>query len=223
MLVADEISEVADKLPLNLGDDVDESDCTSVEGCRSPEGFPATLNGFDAVSAGCTTVAPVLVGVISLPASEVSGPASVIKVVGRVADISRPWLDALVVGRSVAGLLLDTTLGVNDVAVGAVEEVVEGKETSELAAMEGINDKEDVGIVIEVWLSARNEISVLLRNRAAYWCLGFCQRKAWSTAQGCLYLLRASTVISENSSHRNIRTYCQQYYYSEPHSGDQRK
>ena len=164
MLVADEISEVADKLPLNLGDDVDESDCTSVEGCRSLEGFPATLNNFDAVSAGCTTVAPVFVGVISLPASEVSGPASVVKVVGRVADISRPWLDALVVGRSVAGLLLDTTLGVNDVAV---EEVVEEKETSELAAMEGINDKEDVGMVVEVWLSARNEISVLLRNRAA--------------------------------------------------------
>ena len=58
------------------------------------------------------------------------------------------------VGISVAGLLLNTTLGVNGVAVGAVEEVVEEKETSELAAIEGINDREDVGVVVEVWLSA---------------------------------------------------------------------
>ena len=55
------------------------------------------------------------------------------------------------VGRSVAGLLLDTTLGVNGVAVGAVEGVVEEKESSELAATEGINDREDVGVMVEVW------------------------------------------------------------------------
>ena len=72
------------------------------------------------------------------------------------------------VGRSVAGLLLDTTLGVNGIAIGAVEDVVEEKETSEVAAMEGINDKEDFGMVVEVWLSAGVEgICVLLRNRAA--------------------------------------------------------
>ena len=167
MLVVDEIWEFADKLPLKLGDDVDASDCASVEGCRSLEGLPATLNNLDTVSAGCTTATSVPVGVTSLSAPDISDPAVVGKVVGRVADISRPWLDALVVGRSVAELLLDTTIGVNDVAVGAVEEVVE-KETSELAATEDINDKEDVGMVVEVWLSAAIEsISVLLRNRAA--------------------------------------------------------
>ena len=168
MLVADEISEIADIFPLKLGDDVDESDCASVEGCSSLEGLPAALNNIDAVSAGCTTVAPVLVGVFSLPAFEFSDPASVDKILGRVTDIDGPWLDALVVGRSAAVLLLDTTLGVNGVAVGAVEEAVEEKETSELGAMEGINDKEGVGMVVEVWLSAGFEdISVLLRNRAA--------------------------------------------------------
>ena len=154
MLVVDEILEVADELPLKLGDDVDESDCASVEGCRSLEGLPATLNNLDAVSAGCTMVAPVLVGVSSLSAPEVSDPAAVIKVVGRVADISRLWLDALVVGSSVVGLLLATTLGVSGVAAGAVEKVVEEKETSEVAATEGINDEKDVGMVVEVWLSA---------------------------------------------------------------------
>lgn len=71
-------------------------------------------------------------------------------------------------GRSVAGLLLDTTLDVNDVAVSAVVEVVEEKETSELVASNAVNDKEDVGMVVEVWLSAGVEdISVSLRNRAA--------------------------------------------------------
>ena len=154
ILVVDEIVGVADELPLKLGDDVDESDCTSVEGCRSLEGLPATLNNPDAVSAGCTTAASKPVGVTSLSAPDILDPAAVEKVVGRVADISRPWLDVLVVGRSVVGLLLDTTLGVNGVAVGAVEEVVEEMETSELAAMEGIKDREDVGVVIEVWLSA---------------------------------------------------------------------
>ena len=98
--------------------------------------------------------ASVPVGVTSLSAPDILDPVAVDKVVGRIADISRPWLDALVVGRSVAGPLLDTTLGVNGVAVGAVEEVVEEKETPELAAMEGINDREDVGVVVEVWLSA---------------------------------------------------------------------
>ena len=33
MLVVDEILEVADELPLKLGDDMDEIDCASVEGC----------------------------------------------------------------------------------------------------------------------------------------------------------------------------------------------
>ena len=112
--------------------------------------------------------ASVPVGVTSLLALDISDPAAVDKVVDRVADSSRPWLDALVVGRSVAGLLLYTTLGVNDVAVGAVVEIVEEKETSELVATEDINDNEDVDMVVEVWLSAGVEgISVLLRNRAA--------------------------------------------------------
>ena len=63
MLVVDEIWEVADKLPLKLGDDVDESNCASVEGCRSLEGLPTTLNNPSAVSTGCTTAASALVGV----------------------------------------------------------------------------------------------------------------------------------------------------------------
>ena len=154
MLVADEVSEIADKLPLGLGDDVGESDCASVEDRRSLEGLPATLKNIEPVSAGCTTVASVPVGVTSLSAPDILDPAAVDKVVGRVAGISRLWLDALVVGRFVAGLLLDTTLGVNGVAAAAVEEVVEEKETSELTAMEGINNKEDVGMVVEVWPSA---------------------------------------------------------------------
>ena len=167
MLVVDDIWEVADELPLNSGDDVDESDCASVEGCRSLEGLPATLKNLDAVSAGCMKAATVLVGITSLSAPDIVDSAAVGKVVGRDADISRPWLDALVVGRSVAGLLLDTTFGIKGVAVSTVEEVVEEKEISELAAMDGINDKEDVGMVVEVWLSAGvADISVLLRNRA---------------------------------------------------------
>ena len=166
MLVVDKIWEVADELPLKLGDDVDESDCASVEGCRSLDELPATSNSFDAVSEGCTPAASLPVGVTSVSAADIVDPAAVGKVVGRVADISRPWLDALVVGSSVAGLLLDTTFGINGVAVSAVEGVME-EETSELAAMEGINDKEDVGMVVEVWLSAGAEgISVSLRNRA---------------------------------------------------------
>ena len=137
---------------------MDESDCAPVEGCRSlEEGLPATLNNPDADSSGCTTAASVLVGDTSLSAPDILDPAAVDNVVGDVAEISRPWLDALVVERSVAGLLLDISLGANGVAVGAVEEVVEDKETSEVAAMEGINDKEDVGMVVEVWLSTRVE------------------------------------------------------------------
>lgn len=88
MLVVNEIWELADKLPLKLGDDVDVSDCASVEGCRLLEGLPATLKNLDTVSAGCATAASVPVGVTSLSAPDISDPAAVGKVVGRVADIS---------------------------------------------------------------------------------------------------------------------------------------
>ena len=150
----EETSETADKLALNVGDDVDDNDCALVEDCRSFEGLPARLNNLDKVSAGCTTAASVLVGIASLPASECFDPAAADRAVGRVADVVRTWLSALVVKASVAEVLLDATSGVNAVAAGAVEEVGAASEVSGLAAVEGVTDEEDIGTMVEVWRSA---------------------------------------------------------------------
>ena len=165
LLVADEMPDVANKLALNSGDDVDEDDGALVEGCRSLEGIPTRLNNLDAVSVGCTTADSALDGVTSLSAPD---PAAVDRVVGTVADVNEPWPNALVVGRSVAGLLMDTTLNVNGVAVGAVEGAGPKEEVSGLAAIKGvIMDEEDIGTVVDISTSeGLEDISVLLRNRA---------------------------------------------------------
>lgn len=72
------------------------------------------------------------------------------------------------VGTLVAELLLDITLGVNGVAADCAMEVTARDEVSELAANEGTSDEEDTVTVVEVWtLAAVEDVSVLLRNRAA--------------------------------------------------------
>ena len=158
LLAVEETSGTADKLALNVGDDVDENDCALVEDCRSVEGFPARLNNLDKVSAGCTTAASVLGGIASLAASECFDPAAADKAVGRFADVVRTWLSALVVKASVVGLLLDATSGVNGVAAGAVGEVGAASEFSGLAAVEGVIDEENIGTMVEGWRSAGIEV-----------------------------------------------------------------
>lgn len=89
---------------------------------------------------------------------------------------------------SAVGSLLDVTSGINGFVAGVVEEVVTKAEVSELAAMEGVIDKEDIGVGVEIGMSAGTAgISVWLRNRATFWCLEFCQRKTSDTTPTCLY------------------------------------
>ena len=152
VLVVDGMSDIVDKLVLDGDDNVDENDCALVEACRSFEGFPARLNMVDKVSAGCATAASELFGVASLPASESSDPAAVDTVVGGVDDVISTWPSALVARTFAAGLLVDTTSGVNGVAVGNGEEVAANTEVSRLAVIEGIIDEEDIGRVVKVWI-----------------------------------------------------------------------
>ena len=152
VLVVDGMPDIVDKLMLDGDDNVDENDCALAEICRSFEGFPARSNILDKVSAGCTTAASVLVGVASLPASESSDPAAVDSVIGGFDDVISTWPSAFVARTFAAGLLLESTSGVNGVAVGTVEEVATRAEVSGLAAIEGIIDEEDIGRVVEVWI-----------------------------------------------------------------------
>lgn len=126
------------------------------------------LNNLDIVSAGCTTAASwfsafkfppktsadVLTGVVPLEASEGSATAVVDRVDGRVADVDRTWFGVFTARASAPVLLLDATSGINAVATGSVEEVAAKAKVSGPAAIEGIIDVEDVGMGVEVWMSA---------------------------------------------------------------------
>ena len=152
VLVVDGMSGIVDKLVLDGDDNVDENDCALAEGCRSFEVFSARWNILDKVSAGCTSAVSVLVGVALLPASESSDPAAVDSVVGGLDDVISTWPNALVARTFAAGLLVDTTSGINGVAVGNVEEVAAKTEASGLAAIKVVIDEEDIGSVVEVWI-----------------------------------------------------------------------
>lgn len=75
----------------------------------------------------------------------------------------------LTAGVSAAGSLLDITSGINGFVAGVVEEVVTKADVSGLAAIEGVIDEEDIGVGVEIWMSAGTAgISVWLRNRATF-------------------------------------------------------
>lgn len=164
-----------------LGEGVEEDEGALVESCRSSGGLPPMLNNLDKVSAGCTLAASllsplklppktsddVLIGVMLIAASEWSGAAVVGRVDSRVADVDRTGLGVLTVRVSAAGLLLDPTSGVNGLAAGVVEEVTAKAKVSGMAAIEVITDVEDIGVGVEVRISAGIEgVFVWLRNRA---------------------------------------------------------
>lgn len=116
-----------------------------------------------------------------------------------------------------ARVLLDA-VGVNRVVAVFVKEVAATSEISELAAMEDVTDEAAIGAGVKTMLSAGTEgISVWLRNRATFCCLEFRQRKTSSTATRQSNLQHSSPSTSKRSSRSKIRTYCQQYHYSETH------
>lgn len=102
---------------------------------------------------------------------------------GGVADVDNDWLGVLMMGASVAGVLLDTAPGVDGVVAGVVKEVAAASEIAGLAVTEDVIDEEDIAIGVETMMSAGIEgISVWLRNRATFRCLEFRQWKTSSTA-----------------------------------------
>ena len=167
-------------LALSLSEGVDESDGALVEGCGMVERFPPMLNNRDKVSAGCTTAASfvslliipletsadVLIRSAPLPVSECSDTAVVGRVDGRVTEVDRTMLIARTF---VAGLMLDATSGVAGIAAGIVEEVAAKAEVPGLVAIDGSTDEEDIGMDVDIMMSAGIEgISVLLKNRATF-------------------------------------------------------
>ena len=163
MLVVDGTSKIVDKLAVSSGDDVDESEGVLIEGCRSFVAVPARLNNLEKVSVACTTAASALARFVPLPVPDCSDPVTVDRVVVRATGVERLWLDVLIEKTTV---LLAAKSSVSGVAV-ITEDVAAKIDVCGLAAIEGVG-KEDIGMSVEGWMSARFEaISVWLRKRAA--------------------------------------------------------
>lgn len=91
------------------------------------------------------------------------------------------WLGVLMMGTSVAVVLLDAAPGIDRVVAAVVKEVAAASEVAGSVAT--IVDEEDIAIGVETMRSAGTEgIFVWLRNRAKFCRLEFRQWKTSSTA-----------------------------------------